>query len=173
MLCPTTMNVATDLGKSPVSACLAWKCAAPCGKRVTFLILMSLLGACFGYYCCYYTECMSKIPQVLQNTSPSGQHKMYFLFLSQDFVILLSPLLKCKYFSTCCGFYKYFFLKISIPYIYIYIYNFYFYFLMTIQFKELVHLRNQTIAVPEDAHQVSHWYYQHGCIGPSLRLVAF
>lgn len=32
--------------------------------------------------------CVLKTPQILQHTSPRGQHEMYLQFLSQNFVIL-------------------------------------------------------------------------------------
>lgn len=134
MQCLTTMNDATDLGKSPVSACLAWKYAVSCGKKVTFLIF-DVSSWCFGYCCCYCMGWMLKIPQVLQNRSPSGQQKMYFLFLSQNFVLLLSTLVKHRCFSSCYG-YIFFFLKNLIPYTYIHTHTHTY--KTTFQFKELV-----------------------------------
>lgn len=98
-------------------------------KKLHFWSLMSLLVcfACFGYCCCYCPGCMSKIPQVLQNISPSGQ-LMYFLFLSQNFYLwvhlwstnVFPPAVVSLFFSLTFLFY--FFFSHLIPYIYMYAY---------------------------------------------------
>jgi len=63
------------------SCCILW-------RKITVLMTMSPLGACFGYCFCYYALCVLKIPQILQHTSPSDQQEMYLQFLSQNFSIL-------------------------------------------------------------------------------------
>lgn len=130
MQCPTTMNDATDLGKSPVSACLAWKCAAPWGKKscisdlwCLFLFVLHVLvtvavtaqGVCrkFLKYCKTY-------PQVVNWCIFSSCHKTFTFEYTCEAQMFFLLLLFLYFFLSF--FYSIFFLSFNSIYIYMYAY---------------------------------------------------
>lgn len=69
--CPTTTNDATEFpafGEIPsISTPGVKEMCRTLQRKITFLIMMSPLGACCGYCFSYYRGSVLKIPQILQH----------------------------------------------------------------------------------------------------------